>query len=86
MPPRTTKPKRGIKARKRKPLTSREKVRAHRARLRARGMRSISLWAPDTRSPEFAAEARRQCLLANRSPFAAADQAWIDAMSDWKSI
>jgi hypothetical protein len=85
MRPRTTRTKRGTKARKRKPLTSREKVSAHRTRLRARGMRAITLWVPDVRSPEFVAEARRQCLLANRSPFAAADQAWADSMSEWNS-
>ena len=73
------------KARKTKPLTSREKVRAHRTRLRAKGMRPVTMWVPDMRSPKFAAEARRQCLLANSSPYAAADQAWADSMADWKS-
>ena len=82
MPP---KPKHRAKARKRRALTSREKVRAHRARLRAQGMRPITMWVADMRSPEFAAEARRQCLLANKSAFAAADQAWVDSLSDWKA-
>jgi hypothetical protein len=45
-------------------------------------MRLIQLWVPDTRTAEFAKEARRQCLLANRSPHAAEDQAWVDAMAD----
>ena len=63
-------------------MTSREKVRAHRARLRAQGMRSVTLWVPDMSSPKFAAEARRQCLLANNSRYAAVDQAWADAMVD----
>ena len=73
------------RVRKTKPLTSREKVRSHRTRLRAKGMRPITLWVPDVRSPKFAAEARRQCLLANNSRYAAQDQAWIDSMSDGKS-
>ena len=73
------------KARKAKPLTSREKVRAHRVRLRAQGLRPVTLWVPDTRAPKFAAEARRQCLLANNSRDAAADQAWVDSMSDWRA-
>ncbi len=64
-----------------KPRPSREKVEAHRARQRAKGLRPIQMWLPDTRSAAFAAEARRQCLLANSSPFAAEDQAWVDAMS-----
>lgn len=65
------------------PQTSREKVRAHRARLREQGMRPITIWVPDIRSPKFVAEARRQCRLANKSPHAAEDQAWVDSMSDW---
>jgi len=66
--------------RRTKPTTSRDKVRAHRARLRAQGMRPITIWVPDMRSPKFAQEARRQCLLANHSPYAAEDQAWVDSM------
>ena len=73
------------RARKARPLTSREKVRAYRARLRAQGMRAVTMWVPDMRSPKFAAEARRQCLLANSSRYAAADQAWADSMADWKT-
>jgi hypothetical protein len=71
---------RKARAKKAKPVASRDKVRAHRARLRAKGMRPITLWVPDIRSPKFAAEAKRQCLLANNSPYAAADQAWADSM------
>ena len=76
---------RKTKAQKTKPLSSREKVRAHRTRLRAQGMRPVTMWVPDMRSPKFAAEARRQCVLANNSRYAAKDQAWVDSMSDWKS-
>ncbi len=45
---------------------NRRKLREHRARLRAQGMRPIQIWVPDVHAPEFAAEARRQSLLANR--------------------
>jgi hypothetical protein len=76
---------RKTRARKSKPLTSREKVRTHRARLRAQGMRPITMWVPDMRTPRFAAEARRQCALANSSRHAAEDQAWVDTMSDWNA-
>ena len=62
--------------------SSREKVRAYRQRMRAKGLRLVQMWLPDTRTPEFAAEARRQSLLANISPSAAEDQAWVDAISD----
>ncbi len=64
-------------------MTSRDKVAAHRARLRAQGMRPVTLWVPDMRSPKFAAEAKRQCVLANNSPYAAQDQAWADSMAEW---
>jgi hypothetical protein len=48
-----------------KPKTSKagvERVRKHRESLRARGLRPIQIWIPDTRKPGFAEEARRQCL------------------------
>jgi hypothetical protein len=70
--------------RKARPLTSREKVRAHRARLRAQGLRPITIWVPDTRSTEFLREARRQARLIARSPYAEDDQAFVDALSEWK--
>ncbi len=62
---------------------NRRKVREHRQRLRAQGMRPIQIWVPDVHSPEFAAEARRQCLLANASPEEAEIQAFIDSVYEW---
>lgn len=62
---------------------SRDKVRAHRTRLRAKGMRPITVWVPDVHSPKFAAEARRQSRLANKSPYATEDQAWVNSMIEW---
>jgi hypothetical protein len=50
--------------------------------MKANGMRLIQMWVPDTRTAEFAKRAKRQSLLANRSPHAAEDQAWVDAMLD----
>jgi len=64
-----------------KPKSSRDKVRAHRERLRAQGLRPIQIWVPDTRSPEFAAEAHRESLAIANSPHEAEDQAFIDAIS-----
>lgn len=63
--------------------SSREKVRAHRQRLRKKGMRPVQIWVPDVRSPAFAAEAHRQSLAVARSPQAADDQAFVDAISEW---
>ncbi|MBF0353906.1 MAG: antitoxin MazE family protein [Alphaproteobacteria bacterium] len=62
------------------PASSATKVRAHRLRLRAMGLRPIQLWVPDTRSSAFAAEAKRQSSLIAGSD--AQDQAFIDALSD----
>jgi hypothetical protein len=61
---------------------SRDKVRAHRARLRQQGLRPIQLWVPDMRSPAFVAEAHRQSLAVATSAREADDQAFIDAISD----
>ena len=67
---------------KRKKAT-RAKVSAHRARMRAQGLRLIQIWVPDTRSPEFAKEARRQSRLVARSPHAREDQAFVDSISQF---
>lgn len=62
---------------------SREKVRAHRQRLRAQGMRPIQLWVPDVRAASFKAQALAQSRAVAASPHAADDQAFIDALSEW---
>lgn len=56
--------------------TSRDRTTRYRQTLRAKGLRPVQVWLPDTRTPEFAAEARRQCERIN-----AADRA--DGMMDW---
>jgi len=60
----------------------RDKVRRHRARLRARGLRPIQIWVPDVRSPSFQMEARRQSLLVAESAWAEEDQRFIDSVSE----
>jgi len=65
--------------------TSRDKVRAHRERLRRRGLRPIQIWVPDVRSRKFAREARRQARLVAASRFERAEQAFVDAISEWTS-
>jgi hypothetical protein len=62
--------------------TSAERVQRHRDRLRAKGMRPIQLWVVDVRTPEFASAARVQAAAVATSEHAAADQAFIDAVSD----
>ena len=66
-----------------KSKSSRDKVRAHRTRLRKQGLRPIQIWVPDVRSKAFAREAHRQSLAVANSRHAAADQDFIDAISAW---
>jgi hypothetical protein len=66
-----------------KPKPSRTKVRRHRERLRAQGLRPIQIWVPDARTPSFRPEAHRQSLAVATSAHAHEDQAFIDAVSDW---
>jgi Antitoxin MazE-like len=40
-----------------------QRVQRRRNKLRAQGMRPIQIWVPDTRAPNFAAEAARQSRL-----------------------
>ena len=67
----------------RRPKSSLEKVQTRRPGLRGKGLRSVQFGVPDVRSPEFAAEARRQSLAVARSPHEAEDQAFVDAISEW---
>ena len=62
---------------------SRDKVRAHRARLRKRGLRPVQIWVPDVRSKAFAQAAHRQSLAVARSRHAQDDQEFVDAISAW---
>jgi hypothetical protein len=66
-----------------KPRSSREKVRAHRKRLRAAGLRPIQIWVPDVRSKRFASQARRQSLAIARSAQEQDDLAFIESIADW---
>ncbi|TME45741.1 MAG: DUF3018 family protein [Chloroflexi bacterium] len=65
----------------RQPPPVRERVRSHRERLRAQGLRPIQIWVPDVRSSSFVKEARCQARAVARSPSAADDQEFIDAIS-----
>src|ERR1041385_8182936 len=80
-----SKPSQRKKAAKAKPMTSRDKVRAHRARMRKRGFRLVQMWLPDTRSREFPEQARKDSLASANSPTEAEDQAFVDSVSWWNS-
>lgn len=68
-----------------RPKPSRDKVRAHRERLRRQGLRPIQIWVPDVRSRSFRAQAHRQSLAVADSPHALEDQDFVDAISDAES-
>jgi hypothetical protein len=67
----------------RTPATSRDKVRGHRARMRAKGMKLVQFWVPDVNSAAFKAEALRQSRAIANSPYEADDQAFIDSISEF---
>lgn len=69
-----------------RPKTSRVKVREHRERLRAQGLRPIQIWVPDVRAPAFRSAAHRQSQAVAASDHAREDQAFIDAVSDWDGV
>jgi hypothetical protein len=90
MAKRTTRPAKALrtKAPKSKPApakSSREKVSAHRKRMRAKGLRLVQMWLPDTRSPEFKQQAHRDALAIAKSATEADDQAFIDSVQWWTS-
>ena len=62
---------------------SRDKVRAHRTRLREQGLRPVQVWVADVRSREFARAAHRQSLAVAKSAQTRDDQAFVDAISAW---
>ena len=66
--------------------TTRNKVRAHRDRLRKQGLRPVQIWVPDVRSKAFARAAHRQSLAVAQSPHAKGDQAFVDAISAWDAL
>ncbi len=63
--------------------SSRKRVRDHRARLRAQGLRPVQIWVPDVRVPGFAEETHRQSRAVAASVAAADDQEFIDSVSSW---
>ena len=63
--------------------TSRDKVRAHRARMKKKGMRLLQMWVPDTRSKRFRRQAHLDSLAIANSSHEADEQAFVDAISIW---
>jgi hypothetical protein len=62
---------------------SRRNVQAHRARLRAQGLRPVQIWVHDARSARFRRLAHRDALTIAQSRSDRTDQAFVDAVSIW---
>ena len=62
--------------------SSRDKVRLHRERLRAQGLRPVQIWVPDVHARSFISAARKQSKAVASSKHARVDQRFIDAASE----
>lgn len=67
----------------RKSKTPQQRMHRYRARLRASGLRPVQIWVPDTRRPNFAAEARRQSLLVGKRRSEDEALGFIEAVADF---
>jgi hypothetical protein len=65
-----------------------KRVRKHREKMKAAGLKPVTIWVPDVNAPGYREEIRRQCELINAS---ADSERVIDEMlsvadfSDWKA-
>jgi hypothetical protein len=65
------------------PLTPSQKMRQYRCKMKQKGLRSVQIWVPDTRSPAISRELRRQSLLASRGPDEQEVMAFLDDVRAW---
>ena len=59
--------------------SSASRVQQHRDALRAKGLRPVQIWVPDTRNAAFAQECQRQSRLLAKDPHEAQAIAWAEA-------
>jgi hypothetical protein len=65
-------------------MAVKDRVKAHRARMREQGFRLVQVWVPDVRSARFATEAARQSEIVAEADRRSDDQAFVEATSaDW---
>ena len=62
-------------------MSTRQRVKDHRQRMRERGFRPIQIWVPDVRSAAFAAEAERQARALAEADRTGDDQDFVEAIS-----
>jgi deoxyribodipyrimidine photolyase-like uncharacterized protein len=57
-------------------------MRAYRERLRARGLKPLTIWVPDLSKPEVRAQLERECRQLDRSPDEQEVLAWMESLAD----
>lgn len=62
-------------------MTSARRMARHRAARRQQGLRPVQIWLPDTRTPAFAAEARRACEIVNAAPDPEEGMDWLERVA-----
>jgi hypothetical protein len=62
---------------------SRDRVKTHRQRLRALGLKPVQLWIPDPQAPGFAEECRRQSLVIKGDATELRDLELLAEIADW---
>ena len=65
--------------------TSRDKVRAHRTRLRKAGLRPVQIWVPDPAVEVLRSGRTSSVAAGGKSPHAKRDQEFVDAISAWNA-
>ncbi len=62
-------------------MAVRDRVGAHRDRMREQGFRLVQMWVPDVRSESFAAEAHTESVAVALADHASDDQSFVEAVS-----
>lgn len=60
--------------------SSASKVRQHREKLRAQGLRPIQMWVPDVNDPKIKEQIRREARLIAHSPHEKDDLAFVESL------
>ena len=64
-----------------------ERVRKHREKMKAAGLKPVTIWVPDVNAPGYREEIRRQCLMLKNDPqeqqILAETEQWFDP-EGWK--
>ena len=64
-------------------MAEKNKFKRYRERLKAKGLRQIHLWVPDTKQPGFADELRRQVTSLKGAPEEQEALDFIEETADW---